>query len=78
MADMRLIAAIMECLAEYLSSAPTIDAAEVVRCRECSYNENEDVCPFVRVNCGENWCEIIKPRPDGFCHLGKKMDGGDT
>jgi hypothetical protein len=33
MADMRLIAAIMECLAEYLSSAPTIDAVPVVHGR---------------------------------------------
>ena len=78
MADMRLIAAIMECLSEYLSGAPTIDAVPVVRCKECSYNEDEDVCPFVRVNRGENWLEFIGPRPDGFCHLGKKMDGGDT
>ena len=55
---------------------PTIDAVSVVRCRECVHNEDEDVCPFVRVDRGENWFEIIKPHPDGFCHMGAKMGGG--
>jgi hypothetical protein len=60
----------------YVENAPSEDAVPVVRCRECVHNEDEDVCPFVRVNRGENWFEIIKPHPDGFCHNGAKMDGG--
>ena len=63
-------------LCEMIDDAPTIDAVSVVRCRECVHNEDEDVCPFVRVDRGENWFEIIKPHPDGFCHMGAKMDGG--
>lgn len=59
----------------YVENAPSVDAVPVVRCRECVHNEDEDVCPFVRVDRGENWFEIIKPHPDGFCHMGKKMDG---
>ena len=59
-----------------IDEAPTIDAVPVVRCRECVHNEDEDVCPFVRVDRGENWFEIIKPHPDGFCHMGAKMGGG--
>lgn len=56
--------------------ATTINAVPVVRCRECVHNEDEDVCPFVRVNCGKNWLEIVKPHPDGFCHRGARIDGG--
>lgn len=65
-----------DALCEYLDSAPSVDTVHVVRCRECVHNEDEDVCPFVRVNRGKNWLEIIKPHPDGFCHKGAKMDGG--
>ena len=81
MADVRLIDA--NALASYflqlhllVKDAQTIDAVPVVRCRECVHNEDEDVCPFFRVNRGKNWLEIIKPHPDGFCYMGKKMDGG--
>ena len=81
MADMRLITAIMECLAEYLSSAPTIDAVEVVRCKDCKYREDELKCPM----CFDEWDEdepgclrIDKTVDDGVCHMGAKMDGGDT
>lgn len=59
-----------------VQKAPIVDAVPVVRCRDCVHNEDEDVCPFVRVDRGENWFEIIKPHPDGFCHMGAKMDGG--
>lgn len=67
---------IMHEIADRIDEQPTIDAVHVVRCRECVHNEDEDACPFVRVNCRKNWLEIIKPHPDGFCHMGKKMDGG--
>lgn len=51
--------------------APTIDAVEVVRCRECKYAR-----PFVK----EEWAACVMwcrgSLSDGFCHMGAKMDGG--
>lgn len=58
---------------------PTIDAVEVVRCRECEYRGDELKCPM----CFDEWDEdepgflrIDKTVDDGFCHMGAKMDGG--
>ena len=56
-----------------IDKAPTIDAVEVVRCRECKYAEK------TVWSSGEMYCRVWKmnPRPDGFCHLGAKMDAKD-
>jgi hypothetical protein len=54
-----------------IENAPTIDAVEVVRCRECKYAR-----PLVQ----EEWVACIMwcrgSQSDGFCHMGAKMDGG--
>lgn len=60
-----------------IETSPTIDAVEVVRCRDCKYgagrflNGDGDV---------ENvWCDncsAIMP-VHGFCHCGARMDGDE-
>lgn len=62
-----------------VEETPTIDAVEVVRCRECKYRGDELKCPM----CFDEWDEdepgflrIDKTVDDGFCHMGAKMDGG--
>lgn len=75
-------AAIMECLAEYLSSAPTIDSVPVVRCKECKYRGYDD-CPmchdeyYYDEDDGGDWVTRDMTVDDGFCHKGAKMDGGE-
>ena len=58
--------------AEKVSSAPTIDAVEVVRCRECN-NTKWWPMPNDTIFCDkwDGWMPC-----NGFCHMGKKMDGG--
>jgi hypothetical protein len=58
---------------EDVKNAPTIDAVPVVRCRECKYAEK------TVWSSGEMYCRVWKmnPRPDGFCHMGAKMDAKD-
>lgn len=53
-----------------IEEAPTIDAVEGVRCRECKFAEK------TIWSSGEMYCCIWKmnPRPDGYCYLGAKMD----
>lgn len=50
--------------------APTIDAVEVVRCKECKFAEQ------TIWSSGEMYCLVWKmnPRPNGYCYLGVKMD----
>ena len=61
------------CVEDAVIAAPTIDAVQVVRCRECKYAEK------TVWSSGEMYCRVWKmnPRPDGFCHLGVKMDAKD-
>jgi hypothetical protein len=57
---------------EAVEDSPTIDAVEVVRCRDCMHREINAVNP--------NWmyCHRIvssmKFDPDFYCAYGKKMD----
>ena len=58
--------------AEDVEDAPTIDAVEVVRCRDCKYS-------YGLVNTGSLYCEVnsgfaFSTRCDGFCSRGVKMD----
>jgi hypothetical protein len=53
-------------IVELIFSAPTVDAVEVVRCRECKYSDQytENL-----VYCNEY--QTVK-EIDGFCNLGKR------
>lgn len=56
-------------LIRLLEKAPTVDAVEVVRCRDCrSYNKPKT-----------GWCEVHLDRehPDDYCSYGKRKDGRD-
>lgn len=60
----------------YVEDAPTIDAVQVVRCRECWKRGNERECPMCHEEFdGCDYCTIDYTSDDGFCHMGKKMDG---
>ena len=55
-----------------LREAPTVDAVEVVRCRECKYHEDTDVTGF------KHCCLIGKTvRYNDFCSYGERKDGAD-
>ena len=51
---------------------PTVDAVEVVRCRECKYHEDTDVTGF------KHCCLIDKTVGyNDFCSYGKRKEGAD-
>ena len=56
-----------------VEETPTIDAVEVVRCRECRNSQKLKTCA------DQVYCMVWKsnPRTDGYCYLGAKMDGGE-
>lgn len=69
-------AGIMAGFSEILEEAdviPTIDAMPIVRCRDCMHCLWDELHKDRKGRCMEHhlWCE-----PDGFCHMGEKMDGG--
>ena len=51
-----------------LADVPTVDAVEVVRCKDCVYNENG--------TCTHSECfDDTKYRPDYFCADGERREG---
>lgn len=53
-----------------IEDAPTIDAVEVVRCKDCKHR---------RENCGmgdHRWCDVLKmtTMEDDFCSYGKRRE----
>lgn len=46
--------------------APTADVVEVVRCKDCKYQGNDDECPLLSL--------AAYTEPDDFCSYGKKVE----
>ena len=59
---------------DLISEMPIVDAAPVVRCRDCFYytpvDDNTGKCVFL---IGENQYVV----PDGYCYLGERKEGVD-
>ena len=51
---------------------PTVDAVEVVRCRDCIKRYDTDECPMCFLNRG---LYVECTEDDGFCDLGERKDG---
>ena len=58
-----------------IDDAPTVDAVELVRCRDCFYytpvNDKIGKCVFL---IGEHQYVV----PDGYCYLGERKEGADN
>ena len=56
----------------FIDDAPTVDAVEVVRCRDCIKRYDTDECPMCFLNIG---LYVECTEDDGFCDLGERKDG---
>ena len=53
---------------------PTVDAVEVVRCKDCKYwQDNNDGYPHEECR----WGNGETPDPDDFCSYGERKEGAD-
>lgn len=56
-----------------IENAPTVDAVEVVRCKDCDwYREDGSIC--VNPKCGKSWYGCPVP-PEHFCSYGERRGG---
>lgn len=55
-----------------LREAPTVDAVEVVRCRDCKYWGSGKYCESYCNRYGNMMTDI---NPDDFCSYGERKDG---
>lgn len=56
----------------HFNHAPTVDAVEVVRCKECRFHEHEES--------GMVWCPNVVGSwiaEDGFCSMGERREDDD-
>lgn len=49
-----------------IAQQPTADVVEVVRCKNCKYQGNDDECPLLSL--------AAYTEPDDFCSYGKKVE----
>lgn len=67
-------------LLEALNNAPTVDAVEVVRCKDCKHRGIAGECPMCYTedaydeDYGYDYWDVDKTVDEGFCHCGEKMD----
>lgn len=63
--------------AEDIDNAPTVDAVEVVRCKDCKYRIYKDMGEEIGEigGCALFNCAMTN---DDFCSYGEKKDGGDA
>ena len=68
--------------AKQIADAPTVDAVEVVRCKDCKYycqdKINGVICRHPALDfdteCFDHW---INTNPDDFCSYGELKEGAD-
>ena len=53
-------------LAETVDKAPTIDAVEVVRCKDCKHRFQD------------SWCEYVDDDDNFYCAIGERKEGADN
>ena len=58
-------------LKRMVDNAPTVDAVEVVRCKDCRYWDEDRRC-----NGKENGLVMEYTREDDFCSYGERKDNG--
>lgn len=58
---------------DMIDDAPTVDAVEVVRCKDCKNLYADDSGKL-------HWCDFHRMFVglDDFCNYGKRMDGGES
>ena len=64
--------------AKQISEVPTIDAVEIVRCRDCKHYRPQKKSAHWENRA--NYCNrivTIKTRPYDFCSYGERKDGDD-
>ena len=58
----------------WFSDMPTVDAIEVVRCKECKYRQDDGYCE-AWADMFHHWEGYYPTDPEGYCDKGERKDG---
>lgn len=67
----------LEAVLQTIEEAPTVDAVEVVRCRDCRFYNNHAVKDVVFDSDACHWNADEQPDPDDFCSAGERKEQND-
>lgn len=75
---MRIAGACRSTLIKHFENFPTVDAVEVVRCKDCKHYDNSEGICWCHLNSkfypgGFDWHSFPK---DGYCSYGERKDNG--
>ena len=56
---------LIPCVNRALDDSPTVDAVEVVRCRDCKHRYSD------------SWCEYVDDDDNFYCARGKRKEGAE-
>lgn len=57
--------ALIPCVNRALDDSPTVDAVEVVRCRDCKHRYSD------------SWCEYVDDDDNFYCARGERKEGAE-
>ena len=63
-------------LASDIKNAPTVDAVEVVRCRECKHRGTDDCIFHIKGEPADE--ELLLKLDNDFCSYGERKEGADN
>ena len=58
-----------------IDSVPTVDAVEVVRCKDCKFYELQYYASGLGMGCTNNKAIWTSTPPDAFCSYGERREG---
>ena len=61
---------------EIIKNAPTVDAVEVVRCRECKHRGTDDCIFHIKGEPADE--ELLLKLDNDFCSYGERKEGADN
>ena len=73
----------LKMVANWITEAPTVDAVEVVRCKDCKYYCQDEIYGEIcrhpeldfEIECYDHW---INTKPEDFCSYGERKEGDDN
>ena len=60
----------------FINAAPTVDAVEVIRCRECKHRGTDDCIFHIKGEPADE--ELLLKLDNDFCSYGERKEGADN
>lgn len=63
-----------EFMKRVIEEEPTVDAVEVVRCKDCKYYDEYKECSGIPIYGNSGGCGFLSTEPDDYCSYGERKE----